>query len=506
MERKYALRTYWVIKRFTVRAVGFMAVLISLAAGPQPDRIVLSWVGDPSSSQSVTWRTDVSVQTPQAQIALAEDNGNELKPQAFSAETTPFSSEMGGNVLYHSVNFTDLLPQTLYAYRIGDGSTWTEWFHFRTASKEAKPFSFIYFGDAQANIKENWSRVSHEAFKNAPQAAFTLHAGDQINRAENDEQWGEWFSAPGWVNATVPMIAVPGNHEYFYEGRGEKEDRKWTLKDGSTLQVRTSEEITRDPAGNETGLVITARTVDGSTGKITLDAKDRIIRVDKGIQKMTGYTEKELRGYKPNASALDDRYAEPGNPRLTSFWRPQFSFPENGPKKVVETCYYIDYQGARIIALNTNEQLEEQVEWLKMVLSDNPQRWTILVFHHPVFSPTIGRDNPELRALLKPVLERFRVDLVLTGHDHTYARTDSEGTTYIVSVSGPKLYHVDLQDWMKKAGEYVQLYQVIHVGSGEIRYESRTATGKLYDSCTIRKREGQQNQIIESLPSEYIEK
>ena len=30
-----------------------------------------------------------------------------------------------------------------------------------------------------------------------------------------DAQWGEWHQAPDWVNGTIPVIATPGNHEYF---------------------------------------------------------------------------------------------------------------------------------------------------------------------------------------------------------------------------------------------------------------------------------------------------
>src|SRR5690606_2730420 len=72
-----------------------------------------------------------------------------------------------------------------------------------------------YFGDAQNDIKTHWSRVFREAFRDAPRAAFTLHAGDLINEDSFDAEWGEWHGAPGWVNGTIPVIATPGNHEYF---------------------------------------------------------------------------------------------------------------------------------------------------------------------------------------------------------------------------------------------------------------------------------------------------
>src|SRR5262245_56337726 len=41
---------------------------------PVPDRIILTWAGDPATSQAVTWRTDTSVAAGKAvaQLALAE--------------------------------------------------------------------------------------------------------------------------------------------------------------------------------------------------------------------------------------------------------------------------------------------------------------------------------------------------------------------------------------------------------------------------------------------------
>lgn len=403
-------RLYSTIQTLSVTLFFCFVAFSFIAASPYPDRVVLTWAGNPSNSQAVTWRTDRSVQRALAQIAVAEENGHDIRPTEIEATTTPFSSELGGEVCYHSVNFTGLLPGTTYAYRVGDGDVWTEWFHFRTASPNPEPFSFIYFGDAQADIKTYWSRVFHQAFRHAPYAAFTLHAGDLINRAENDEQWGEWFNAPGWVNASVPVIATPGNHEYSR-----------------------------------------------------------------------------------------DRHAESGSPRLSSFWQPQFTFPQNGPEGVKESCYYIDYQGVRIISLNSNEKQEEQEQWLRDLLSHNPQKWTIVTFHHPIFSPKAGRDNEELRSLWKPVLDEFKVDLVLTGHDHTYARTHSEGTAYIVSVSGPKLYQLDKQEWMHRSAEKIQLYQIIRIDSGELTYEAYTATGRLYDKFMLKKQEGATNLLTEAI-------
>lgn len=393
--------------------------------GRIPDRIILTWQGDPAHSQSVSWRTDTSVAAPRAQIAPAE-GGPKFPAKAVDvpAVTTVLTTDLG-SAQYHSAQFTNLKPATRYAYRVGDGANWSEWFQFRTAAATAEPFSFVYFGDAQNDLRSMWSRVIREAWSDAPKASFMIHAGDLINRAESDADWGEWFQAGGWLNGMIPSLATPGNHEYVSD------------------------------------------------------------------------KEKKL------------------PPRLSHHWRPLFALPENGPAGFEETVYSFDYQGVRFISLNSNVGRDRQVEWLEQTLSSNPHRWTILTFHHPVYSTAKNRDNTELRNLWKPLFDKYRVDLVLTGHDHSYGRTglavpanvaegvnevSEAGTVYVVSVSGPKMYEVQKRSFQKRVAEDTQLYQIIHIDGSTLRYESRTAVGELYDAFTLKKRPGQTNELVEQAP------
>jgi len=50
-------------------------------------------------------------------------------------------------------------PGTRYTYRVGDGTHWSEWLQFDTASAEPARFQFVHFGDAQNHILSIWSRV-----------------------------------------------------------------------------------------------------------------------------------------------------------------------------------------------------------------------------------------------------------------------------------------------------------------------------------------------------------
>ena len=82
------------------------------APRPLPDRVVLTWKGDPTSSQAVTWRTDTSVRRAEAQVGLANESGRNLKWTTVAAVTTPHTSSLG-EAHYHSVEFTGLEADTL---------------------------------------------------------------------------------------------------------------------------------------------------------------------------------------------------------------------------------------------------------------------------------------------------------------------------------------------------------------------------------------------------------
>jgi hypothetical protein len=398
---------------------------------PIPDRTILTPTDTPATSQAVTWRTDLSVVTPQAQIAPTA-GGPAFKANAttvIAESSEPVVATLGAPAAFHTVRFDGLTPDTDYLYRVGDGINWSEWFGFTTATDGPSPFSFIYYGDAQNDVREHVSRVFRRAFADRPATELIVHAGDLVDIANMDAQWGEWFHAGGWINGMVNSIGTPGNHEYL-------------------------------------------------------------------------------------------------GPLLSPYWRPQFDWPDNGPTgtptadALAGTVYYVDYQGVRFISLNSNTGagpegaaawLETQAEWLDGVLSDNPNRWTVVTFHHPVFANSPSRDNKPLRDAWLPVLTKHNVDLVLQGHDHSYARgnlasglsAEYDGTVFVVSVSGPKMYDQSDSNWTTNGAEQrkpiknTQLYQLVDVDAGELRYEARTATGEYHDGFRILKAEDGSKKVVE---------
>lgn len=205
---------------------------------------------------------------------------------------------------------------------------------------------------------------------------------------------------------------------------------------------------------------------------------------------------------------------EQGVNELTALWRPQFTLPENGPEGLEETCYYADIQGVRFISLNSQaiwfggEGMQKQIDWLEKILSDNPNKWTCVIFHHTVYPVMAGRDNINLRSNFQPIFNKYRVDLVLQGHDHAYGRgmhkipmPDSKGTSpamYAVSMSGSKMYSLKEEPkWADKSGAQLQLYQLITIHGDKLSYRSYTATGDLFDAFDLKKRKNKPNKLID---------
>ncbi|MBX2877739.1 MAG: metallophosphoesterase family protein [Saprospiraceae bacterium] len=179
-----------------------------------PDRIVLTLTETPSTTQAVTWRTSTEVAVGKGQLMIADPSPDIVGGlQEVEAKTTVLESDKS-TAHYHSLTFTELQPNTQYAYRVGGDELWSEWFHFTTAGKGNAAYSFLYFGDAQNDLKSRWSRTIRGAYSKMPDADFLLHAGDLVNRANSDHEWGEWFYAGGWIYGMMPSIATPGNHEY----------------------------------------------------------------------------------------------------------------------------------------------------------------------------------------------------------------------------------------------------------------------------------------------------
>jgi hypothetical protein len=200
-------------------------------------------------------------------------------------------------------------------------------------------------------------------------------------------------------------------------------------------------------------------------------------------------------------------YATPtGNvvSRITPFWAAQFRTRPTGLDANTDlrgAMWMLDWQGVRFIGLNSMRDTMLQAEWLQNVaLADNPNRWTVVMFHHPLHSCVRTRDNPLIRAMWEPILDDARVDLVLQGHDHAYSRTGkvqgsllqpdhAPGRVYVTSVSGAKMYQInsDRTELFQKLCQDRQMYQVAEVNGNVLRMEAWMVDGTLFDAFELHK-------------------
>lgn len=438
----------------------------------EPERLVLTPTESPSTSQSFSWLAgDASHTSGQVEIG-AVAGGDTRVVDAYSAGVA------NGNPKQHfSATVDGLLPATEYRYRVGLPGSFGEWHEFTTENPSATDFQFVYYGDAQIGLDSTWPEVVRQAEERAPRSIGSVHAGDLINTSSNETEWVNWFKGMERSAATTNVMAAPGNHEYS----GDKLLTAWKAN-------------FEYPHNNP-----------------DLDTIGELAALAQGDS--------------PEAKQYAAYFAH---------WA-EFA---------AETVYFADYQGVRFITLNATRDktfltpnglpscsgeacpqtqvadlwTRYQAAWLDFVLKNSKSKWNVVTFHQPVYSTSAGRDEPILREHWVPVFEENNIDLVLMGHDHTYARgyknTTATGTpglttgpVYAVSNSGAKHYDLETEEknvWTNNGatqvlrGEGVTTYQVIDVKENQLVYRSYIAekqpgattdkaVGELYDAVAVTK-------------------
>lgn len=126
----------------------------------------------------------------------------------------------------------------------------------------------------------------------------------------------------------------------------------------------------------------------------------------------------------------------------------------NNPNEVKElfgddagTGYYYTYGDVLFITVNSNNNfLFDTAKVLKSAVKAYPDaKWRVVTMHHNPYSAAFADgEYSEYRLLFSSLFDCYDIDLVLSGHDHLYSRTDPmcagekaqrEGTVYVQSSS-----------------------------------------------------------------------
>lgn len=151
-------------------------------------------------------------------------------------------------------------------------------------------------------------------------------------------------------------------------------------------------------------------------------------------------------------------------------------------------------QDVRFFALESTYPEPEQIEWFRKELEGSNEKWKIGFWHHPLYSSgrTHGSET-RLRASLEPLLIKYNVSLVLSGHDHIYERIKPQnGIAYFVVGSSGKLREGDLRKGSPltaKGLDTDNAFMLMEIDGDDLTFVAIDRQGKVFDSGVIRRRQ-----------------
>ncbi|MGB0167121.1 MAG: metallophosphoesterase, partial [Luteibaculum sp.] len=222
----------------------------------------------------------------------------------------------------------------------------------------------------------------------------------------------------------------------------------------------------------------------------------------------------------------------------TGAYYSNFNLPADGELGGVpsgtEAYYSFNYGNVHFVSLDGNmvQTLlhgSAMADWLREDLSQNKQKWTVAMWHHPPYTKGSHDSDAEdeliyMREVINPILEEYGVDLGLGGHSHNYERsflinghygfadsfdpeqhivfpgdgringdgeylkTDRKGTIYAVAgtsggqLGGGPMDHPAMVLSTDSAGSFL-----LDVSDNELRGRFLTVSGNIIDDSVIRK-------------------
>ena len=212
-----------------------------------------------------------------------------------------------------------------------------------------------------------------------------------------------------------------------------------------------------------------------------------------------------LRFYNPqNALGLADGYVSDGNDTRAL---PIVNNIDN-------TVYSFDYGNAHFAVLNTgtdwnNDQmkplLELQKDWLENDLKQTDKKWKVLMLHIGVYVQKVRGNH--CKEVFGDLIDKYGVDLVLEGHDHTYMRTyqmydgepvnnemtdyrKGDGTLYsIIGSAALKRYETtEEHPWtavLTALPKETPSYTVINIKSDKLEFAAKLTDGTIIDQFIL---------------------
>lgn len=169
-----------------------------------------------------------------------------------------------------------------------------------------------------------------------------------------------------------------------------------------------------------------------------------------------------------------------------------------------ERFYGIDFASAHFVGLDSNTWVKqgrdsEQTRWLQTHLAEKRDaRWTFAFFHHPPFSAHATRPVNPIRWDWAPIFldPASKVDGVLNGHDHFYARNHrmgyvgqkpTPGVLFMTSAGGAApLYKTKPRDYLARIKE-THHFTLFEFDGDRVQLTAIDTEGKVFDTYTLSK-------------------
>jgi hypothetical protein len=158
-----------------------------------------------------------------------------------------------------------------------------------------------------------------------------------------------------------------------------------------------------------------------------------------------------------------------------------------------ERYYTYARRNVRFVVLDSNYLDAKQLAWFEATLAAAEEPWKICYFHHPLYSDA-GRHGSavDLRVVLEPLLVKYGVQVVLSGHEHVYERLKPQrGITYFVAGSGGQLRKGDLGSspppTMAAGFDKDQAFMLVEISTEEFAFQVISRGGLTVDSGIIRR-------------------
>ena len=193
-----------------------------------------------------------------------------------------------------------------------------------------------------------------------------------------------------------------------------------------------------------------------------------------------------------------------------------FQLPEGAPEAYKNQFYSFDYGDVHYVVLNTQMRemkdfypnlLQDQLAWFKADMEKSKKKWNVVLMHKDVLRyGFLTRKTPreegfsEEGKVLMPLFDKYKVDVVLTAHLHTYRnrghiydfKRDTKGPLYILTgVAGdvryPNLWKRHSLDVAIAPQPETNNYMVLEASADRLRFSCYLPDGTIIDEAEVKK-------------------